>query len=101
MIRVTCAGTSLTIQGHAGAAPYGQNLVCAAVSALVYALAQRLTEQEGAFERPPVIRLEPGSAEITAFPSADYAVRVQEDFRLIQSGLCLMETHYPEQLKIS
>lgn len=103
MIRAFCDGTTLSLQGHAGAAPYGQDLVCAAVSALVYALAQRLTELEkqGLLETPPRIRLASGDAEITAVAKAPYEQKVAEDFHLIESGLRLLQNHYPDQLKLT
>lgn len=100
MIRVTCDGMTLTLQGHAGTAP---DLVCAAVTGLVYALAQRLTELdgEGAFEKPPVIKLASGNARISAIPKANYAGEVQAIFRLLQSGLRLLQQHYPEQIEVN
>lgn len=103
MIRAACHGTTLKLQGHAGAAVCGQDLVCAAVTGLTYALAQRLTEleQEGAFQESPVLRLEPGDALITAFPKEEYASLVQENFNLIQSGLQLLQTHYPDHIKVN
>ena len=45
MIRAVCGGTHLTVQGHAGHGQPGQDIVCAAVSALVYALAGVLQEK--------------------------------------------------------
>ena len=39
MIRVTAEPGRLTLEGHAGYAPAGQDIVCAAVSALMLALA--------------------------------------------------------------
>ena len=42
MIRVTAEPERLTVQGHAGFAPRGQDIVCAAVSALMLALSIRL-----------------------------------------------------------
>ena len=36
MIRAVFDGTHVTVCGHAGHAPAGQDIVCAAVSALVY-----------------------------------------------------------------
>ena len=44
MIRAVFDGTHVTVCGHAGHAPAGQDIVCAAVSALVYALAGSLEE---------------------------------------------------------
>ena len=103
MIRAVFSGTALELQGHAGAAPYGQDLVCAAVSALVYALAQRLTELEsrGALEKPPVIELSSGAARIEAAAGEDSGGQLQEDFRLIESGLKLLAHHYPEQIEVT
>lgn len=103
MIRATLCGTTLKLQGHAGAAACGQDLVCAAVTGLAYALAQRLTEleQEGVFKEPPVLRLESGDALISAFPKKEYAPLVQENFNLIQSGLQLLQTHYPDHIKVN
>ena len=42
MIRVTAEPGRLTVRGHADYAPKGQDIVCAAVSALLLALAERL-----------------------------------------------------------
>jgi uncharacterized protein YsxB (DUF464 family) len=94
--------TSLKLHGHAGAAPYGQDLVCAGVSALVYALAQRLQEleQKGALEAPPNIQLGSGEAQISAVAKGGYEAEVAEDFRLIESGLKFLETHYPERISL-
>lgn len=102
MIAARFEGTALTLQGHAGSAPYGQDLVCAGVSALVYALAQRMTEweEQGALEQPPVIELSSGNARISAVAKEKYQREVSEDFRLIYSGLKLLQTHYPEGVQI-
>lgn len=103
MIRATFSGTTLSLQGHAGAAAFGQDLICAAVTGLVYALAQRLTEleKEEAFQEPPAIRLEAGAVMIRVLPKAAYALPVQEDFRLLHSGLTLLQTHYPNHIQIN
>ena len=45
MIRASCGGAHLTVRGHAGYGEYGKDIVCAAASALVYALAGRLREK--------------------------------------------------------
>ena len=50
MIRVRFDGAQMTVSGHAGYAPAGRDIVCAAVSALVYALAGYL-EETGQAER--------------------------------------------------
>ena len=100
MIRAVFSGTTLQVQGHAGAAPHGQDLVCAAASALVYALAQRLTELHGGLESPPQIRLKPGDAIISVLAKKGYEKTVEEDFRLICSGFKLLESRYPQRVQV-
>lgn len=102
MITARFEDTALTLQGHAGSAPYGQDLVCAAVSALVYALAQRITdlEKQGALEQPPEICLASGNARISAVAKEKDREKVHEDFRLIYSGLKLLQAHYPEGIQM-
>ena len=102
MIQGFVRGTTLNLQGHAGSGPYGQDLVCAAVTALVYALAQRLQqwEQKGALEDPAEIQLGSGKAQISAIPKGDYEAQVTEDFCLISGGLKFLETHYPERIRV-
>lgn len=55
MIRVRFDGAQVTVSGHAGYAPAGRDIVCAAVSALVYALAGYL-EETGQAERVDIRR---------------------------------------------
>ena len=102
MIRAVVHGTTLQVQGHANSAPYGQDLVCAAVSALVYALAQRLTEldAQGALEQPPMIRLSSGDAQISALAKRGHEAEVFGDFHLIKSGLTVLQTHYPDRVQV-
>lgn len=47
MITVRCAPGALTLTGHAGYAPHGSDIVCAAASMLAMALAQALEELPG------------------------------------------------------
>ena len=54
MIRAVFGRDRVTVMGHAGYAPKGQDIVCAAVSALVYALIGDL--QERGLVRELVIR---------------------------------------------
>lgn len=61
MIRVAENAAGVTVTGHAGHGPPGQDIVCAAVSALVQTLAlslDRLAPEE------TVCSMEPGSATI-------------------------------------
>ena len=66
MIRVTAEPGRLTLEGHAGYAPAGQDIVCAAVSALMLALAERMQEKNLVRElimRPGYMRIAMRGAE--------------------------------------
>ena len=45
-------------------------------------------------------RLEPGDAQISAAPKREYAAELTAAFRLVETGLRLLQTHYPEQIQI-
>ena len=90
MIRAVFDGTHVTVCGHAGHAPAGQDIVCAAVSALVYALAGRLRET-GRLER---FQSAPGYAEIAG--TGDCA----REFALVRCGLALLARQYPGRVEV-
>lgn len=100
MIRAKCRRRGdrweLDVRGHAGSAPYGQDLVCAAVTALVCALARYVSElhDRGELPKPPVLRLEPGDAQIFAEGKGLSAA-----FRLTWGGLRLLQEEYPENVE--
>ena len=90
MIEVRAGERRLVVQGHAGDGPAGQDIVCAAASALVYALAGRLRET-GRLERFQSV---PGYAEIAG--SGDCA----REFALVRCGLALLARQYPDRVEI-
>lgn len=85
MIRVTAEPERLTVQGHAGFAPRGQDIVCAAASALMLALCERLQEKN--LVRELVMR--PGYISV--------AMRgAERETELIKCGLRQLERRYPQ-----
>ena len=84
MIRVVFTDRRMTVQGHAGYAEKGKDVVCAAVSALVYALIATLEETGNM--RESVIR--PGYATVAA-KEADRA------FDVVRGGLGQIAARYP------
>ena len=82
----------LRVRGHALYAPEGQDIVCAAVSTLVYTLAQNLalTLCDGDY----TAQLEDGDAYIEARPPAELAVSCQRIFMVIVNGLNLLANQY-------
>ncbi len=90
MIRAACGGTQLTVRGHAGYGRQGEDIVCAAVSALVYALAGVLQEtgRLAGFDSAP------GYAAVTG--AGDCA----REFALVRCGLTMLAKQYPGCVEI-
>ena len=89
MIRVRFTNKRLTVLGHADYAPVGQDIVCAAASALVYALIGALEESGNVSEL--VIR--PGHVTVAAR---------EEDpaFRLVRRGMTQLAGRYPDHVRV-
>lgn len=81
----------LTATGHAGAAPHGEDLVCAGVSTLLCTLAAQL-EQSGCSSS----RLEPGCAELRA----ERTRTALAAFSFAETGLRLLAGQYPQYVCI-
>ena len=89
MIRVTFTENRVTLQGHANYAPKGEDVVCAAVSALVYALIGTLEEMNNV--RELVIR--PGYATVAAHEKTTA-------FDMVQRGLAQIASKYPQCVEL-
>lgn len=85
MIRVRAGERRITVSGHAGYAPTGQDIVCAAVSALTYALAGYL-EETGQAARSDIRR---GYADIEGAEGCGAA------FALVRCGMEQLAAAYP------
>lgn len=81
----------LRAEGHAGYAPKGQDIVCAAVSTLMQSLAYSVD-----------------SGTVTCDPGGDNILCVQTSrsldtlakFELVMDGLCLLAQQYPENVRL-
>ena len=91
MIRAVFDGTHVTVCGHAGHAPAGQDIVCAAVSALVYALAGSL-EETGQAARVCIRR---GFAEVEGAGDCGAAIA------LVRCGLAQLARQYPACVQVT
>lgn len=88
-------GGKLTMraEGHAGYAPAGQDIVCAAVSCLMQTLAYSAAEDEGTSsciyqgKEGPVLNVEAGDS-----------VLMRDKFELVADGLDLLAEQYPENV---
>lgn len=89
MIRVTAEPGRLTAEGHADYGPAGQDIVCAAVSALLLALAERLQEKNLVKE----LVMRPGYVRITMRGA-------ERETELVKCGLRQLERRYPRCVQV-
>ena len=84
MIRAVFGRDRVTVMGHAGYAPKGQDIVCAAASALVFALIGSLRQE--------VIR--PG------YVTAAAKGPCREELELVRCGLAQLAAQYPQCVEV-
>ncbi len=94
MIVITTNDTEITVTGHAGAGPPGQDIVCAAVSTLVQTLAGALEQLTP--DAADCI-LKSGSAEIRLHRSSVKARLLMDAFCI---GAAAIAEGYPNYVKI-
>lgn len=91
---------TLKVEGHAEYGEKGKDIVCAAESMLVCALAETL---ENAAQRGrTTIRLEQedGKAMISANPCMECRAEIKAYFRLCVTGLKMLQQEYREHIKV-
>ena len=95
-------GISMVLRGHAGSAPRGEDLVCAAVSILVYTAAEAVLDAAavGKLAQPPQILMKEGFAAITARPVQKARPQVVQVFRLVQRGLSILARQFPDSVQV-
>lgn len=87
----------VTVQGHAHSGQPGQDLVCAAVSALVYTLAANVGQlEESGQARVVSLRLEAGDAEIECRPKARYTAIAARIFAAVCVGFEILAANHPQ-----
>ena len=91
---------TLRVKGHAGSAPAGQDLLCAAVTALSYTLAQAVTDAADKLENEPMIELREGFAKVSSKPLEAYRPGVMVMYQTILSGFQMLSGNYPGQIKV-
>lgn len=89
MIRAVFGRDRVTVMGHAGYAPKGQDIVCAAASALVFALIGSLRQEENL--REVVIR--PGYVTAAKGPC-------RAELELVRCGLAQLAAQYPQCVEV-
>lgn len=101
MITVRITGYGISASGHAGMAPRGSDIVCAAFTILMetFAACVERMKAEGKLH-DSVITLGEGKAEVSALASQDSVDEYENIYRTIVTGIELLAGMYPECFEI-
>ena len=89
---------SLRVEGHAGYAEHGQDIVCAAASILAYTVSAFIKEAErcGDLKTAPTIKTESGDVTISCEPTDAAYHAMQSAFHFALAGYALLKHNYPQ-----
>lgn len=89
---------SLRVEGHAGQAEKGKDIVCAAASILAYTAGQSITQmhKQGWLKKKPHINLKEGKGLITCIPKEEYFEECLMVFFVAEVGYTLLHNNYPQ-----
>ena len=89
------------MEGHAGYAKEGQDIVCSACTALFYTLQEslRLFPAE-AYSRKPTFTLKKGKGVIKCNPSEAFTPNIDTVYWTVFNGFKALAEGYPENVKI-
>lgn len=96
MIAARFGPCAVEVRGHAGYAPPGQDIVCAAASVLCYALRAALEEAAAAHAAEAA----DGWTRVRAWPADACRARVEGMFAVCRAGFWLLAESYPGCVQI-
>lgn len=93
---------TLKVEGHAGQATMGQDIICSACSILAYTVAQLVTnaKEEGDLKLPPVISMESGDAIVSCIPTEEAYDTIYGVYLFASVGYKLLAHSYPQYVEI-
>lgn len=91
----------LEVNGHAGYNNEGEDIVCAAISALFYTLAQALYESEEMLIEKPIFKDEIGAGYLRCKPKKEYEGNIARSYWTILVGMQLLSEQYKKFIKFA
>lgn len=89
----------LTVEGHAHSGEQGHDLICSSASILAYTLASFVKNSYKARQtKKPVLKLEPGDAEVSCHPRPRFQLAITLVFDAICAGYELLARNYPDNI---
>lgn len=89
----------LEVKGHAGAAQAGQDIVCAAESALTFTLINAATD-DPAYMAHVYICQKDAEIRVQCYPDPEHEPLCREMFRTVLHGYLALQEEYPENVQV-
>lgn len=91
---------TLDIEGHAEHGEKGEDIVCSAISALFYTLAESLYAYKDMMAEDIDFSDEDGNGHISCKPKAEYEANVSLIYWTILNGFEIVARHYDKNVKL-
>lgn len=92
---------SLRLEGHAGYAEIGKDIICSSASILAYTVAQYVLEAEHRGETDACeVRLESGKSIIYCEPKGDALKEIEKMYSFAKRGYQLLANTYPQYVRL-
>ena len=101
MIDIIISDRSVEVSGHANTAPFGQDLVCAAVSTLTYTLINYIKEHSDMFRVKDITADTPGYVYIVAIPHSEDKEKWGWVFEVIKIGYEMVAEEFAESVTVT
>lgn len=90
----------VVVEGHAGYAKKGEDIVCSAVSVLIHTLAAEVIAYEDLLD-DQYIELAEGKSRVRAYPKAENRHIILLLYSMIQMGCYLIARNYPKNVQLT
>ena len=93
---------TLKLDGHAGQADIGHDIVCSSCSILAYTVAQlvKVAEAQGDLKTAPEIKLESGEGIISCEPTDEAVNGILSAYMFAEVGFNLLAHNYPHFVEL-
>ena len=100
LVRMEWGNLKMTMEGHAGTAEKGHDLVCAGASMLAQALGRSLQIAQARGRLDLQILSEEGMMRIQADPELSSLNETKAYFRMFLNGMRMLAEEYPANVKV-
>ena len=91
----------LKVNGHAGWAEKGEDIVCSAVSILFYTLVQAIMDSREMCKEDPTIVIDDGNGTVSCKPKKEYLATIQRTYWTVLTGFELIAQEYKDYVSLT